>query len=76
MRFLQDEVEAEAAPKEKPVPKYLVSGGLTNFAVAQDLAFVDFTSHEELDEPNPEFKAIPWNMEINPDVGTPLMSPE
>lgn len=69
---VQDDLEAEAAPKEKAVSKNVVSGGLTHFPVAADLAFVDFNSNGDLEVPNPEFKAIPWNMEINPDVGAPL----
>ena len=55
-RDLMDEEEEEV--KEKPVPKYVVSGGLTGFGVANDLMFIDFSPPEEAPE---EFRAMPYN---------------
>ena len=50
--------EDEEEVKEKPVPKYVVSGGLTGFGVANDLMFIDFSPPEEAPE---EFRATPYN---------------
>ena len=60
--------EEEQAPKPAPVAKYVVSGGLTGFSVANDIHFIDFDAVDPK-TPYAESKAIPWNMEINPDVG-------
>lgn len=52
------ESEDEETEKAKPVPKYVVSGGLTGFGVANDLMFIDFSPPEEAPE---EFRAMPYN---------------
>ena len=54
--LLADDEEEEEKPK--PVPKYVVSGGLTGFGVANDLMFIDFSPPEEAPE---EFRATPYN---------------
>ena len=57
--------------------KYVVSGGLTGMPVAQDIQFIDFSAVDPA-TPYAEAKAIPWNMEINPDYGAlsiSLLSP-
>ena len=58
----------EQAPKPPPVAKYVVSGGLTGMPVATDIQFIDFSAVDPA-TPYAEAKAIPWNMEINPEVG-------
>jgi hypothetical protein len=68
--WLQDE---EQAPKPPPVAKYVVSGGLTGFSVANDIQFIDFDAVDPA-TPYAESKAIPWNMEINPKVGESQLS--
>jgi hypothetical protein len=52
-----DDEEEEQKPKKQP-PKYVASGGLTGFGVAQDLLHIDFSPPEEAPE---EFKAQPFN---------------
>ncbi len=49
--------EEDEKPKKAP-PKYVVSGGLTGFGVAQDLLHLDFSTPEEAPK---EFKAMPFN---------------
>ncbi|BDA41180.1 hypothetical protein COCOBI_01-8350 [Coccomyxa sp. Obi] len=49
--------EEDEKPKKAP-PKYVVSGGLTGFGVAQDLLHLDFSAPEEAPK---EFKAMPFN---------------
>lgn len=56
MQELDDEDEDK--PAKKPPPKYVVSGGLTGFGVAQDLLHIDFSPPEEAPK---EFKAMPFN---------------
>ncbi|KAK9916875.1 hypothetical protein WJX75_008213 [Coccomyxa subellipsoidea] len=50
--------EDDDKPAEKAPPKYVVSGGLTGFGVAQDLLHIDFSPPEEAPK---EFKAMPFN---------------
>jgi len=50
------------------VAKYVVSGGLTGMPVATDIQFIDFSAVDPA-TPYAEAKAIPWNMEINPEFG-------
>lgn len=56
MQELDDEDDDK--PAEKAPPKYVVSGGLTGFGVAQDLLHIDFSPPEEAPK---EFKAMPFN---------------
>ena len=54
---MEDDEEEDDKPK-KAKPKYVVSGGLTGFGVAQDLLHIDFSPPEEAPE---EFRAMAFN---------------
>ena len=58
LQALEDEEEEEEKKAKKAKPKYVVSGGLTGFGVAQDLLNIDFSPPEEAPE---EFRAVPFN---------------
>lgn len=58
IQALVEEVEDDGAKPKKAAPKYVVSGGLTGFGVAQDLLNIDFSPPEEAPE---EFRAVPFN---------------
>ena len=53
-----EEDDEEDSKTKKAIPKYVVSGGLTGFGVAQDLLNIDFSPPEEAPE---EFRAVPFN---------------
>ena len=55
---MEDDEEEENDKPKKAKPKYVVSGGLTGFGVAQDLLHIDFSPPEEAPE---EFRAVPFN---------------
>ncbi|CAL5227048.1 g9946 [Coccomyxa viridis] len=55
---LEDDEEEENDKPKKAKPKYVVSGGLTGFGVAQDLLHIDFSPPEEAPE---EFRAMAFN---------------
>ncbi len=52
------ELDEEEEKPKKQLPKYVVSGGLTGFGVAQDLLHLDFSAPEEAPK---EFKAMAFN---------------
>lgn len=58
LQAMEDDEEEEEKQPKKAKPKYVVSGGLTGFGVAQDLLHVDFSPPEEAPE---EFRAVPFN---------------
>jgi hypothetical protein len=55
-------------PKKEP-PAYLVSAGLAGMPIANDLLSVDFTETDEEEHQAPS-RALPFNVEYNPDIGT------
>ena len=57
MQALEEDDEDDSKTK-KAIPKYVVSGGLTGFGVAQDLLNIDFSPPDEAPE---EFRAVPFN---------------
>jgi len=60
MQALEEDLdwkEKEEKPK-RAAPKYVVSGGLTGFGVAQDLLNIDFSPPEEAPA---EFRAMAFN---------------
>lgn len=57
VQALEEDDDEDLTPN-KAVKKYVVSGGLTGFGVAQDLLNIDFSPPEEAPE---EFRAMPFN---------------